>query len=160
VEELRESTLDSLREHVKNADIVHFTCHGRSQPVYHLSLGPGPARRLLPKQVEMLELKPGAVVFANACASDKMELLLREFESFGFNFYARGARPFIGTLGPVPVTHAIALAHRFYEWFIVRGAPAGQALQQAKFEITKELNNPFALFYCLYGPASACRSMG
>jgi hypothetical protein len=89
-----------------------------------------------------------------------MELVLRDFESFGFSFYVRGARPFIGTLGPVPVKHAILLAHRFYEWFLLRGAPAGQALQHAKSDVLKELNNPFALFYCLYGPASVCRSLG
>lgn len=157
--ELIMSDFEHLQREIRDADIVHFTCHGRGGSTYHLSLGNGAGRRLVIGQVESLNLKPGAIIFANACSSDKSELLLSEFQSFGWNFYTRGARPFIGTLGPVPVKHAIAFAEHFYKRLMFDGLTAGQALRQARLDTAVEFKNPFSLFYCVYGPASTRRKL-
>jgi len=156
VTDIVQGTFDELQVALRDAEVVHFTCHGRTQPIYHLSYGPGPGRRLLIPQVDQLPIKPGAMIFANACASNQPELLLNEFQSFGWHFFVCGARPYIGTLGPVPIKHAITFAECFYKHFITEGLPAGLALRQAKRDVRKQYRNPFWLFYCLYGPASAC----
>jgi CHAT domain len=160
LQELIETTSSELGEKISAADIVHFTCHGKNDPLYHLSLGSGPAKRLLVDQVKQLSLKPGALVFVNACSSDRAQLLLTSFETLGWNFYLQGARPFIGTLGPVPVKHAIAMAKSFYHWLLVEGLPVGSALRRARRSTMSELRSPFSMFYCMYGPASVSRKLG
>lgn len=155
---LIEPDWEKLRVRASGADIIHFACHGRSGPPYHLSYGPGAGRRLVPKQAAALGLKPGAVVFANACSSGAPDLLLGEFQSFGREFYLSGARPFIGTLGPVPEIEAVEFAALFYRKFAFAGLPAGHALREAKREARARFKSPIWLFYCLYGNASAaCR---
>jgi len=160
VRELVQAGFGDFQHEASDADVIHFTCHARGKPAYHLSLGPGASRRLLVGQVESLKLRPGVIVFANACASDKPEVFLTELQSFGWRFYSRGARPFIGTLGPVPSRHAIRFAQHFYRWFILEGQPAGLALREARREVAREFRNPFYLFYCLYGSASVGRYLG
>jgi hypothetical protein len=142
---------------VTGKDIVHFTCHGRSYPAYHLSFREGIGGRLLPGQAHALGLKWGAVVFANACSSGATDMLLAEFQSFGREFYYAGARPFIGTLGPVRQEDAVEFAQIFYEQFAFTGLPAGQALRRAKAESAKRFKRPIWLFYCLYGNPSVVR---
>ncbi|MFG1377345.1 CHAT domain-containing protein [Xanthobacter autotrophicus] len=142
----------------KGKDIVHFVCHGLREPAYHLSMKSGIGGHLYPAQVHRLGLKWGAVVFANACSSASSDLMLAEFQSFGREFYFAGARPFIGTLGPVPTAEAIAFAALFYEEFAVAGLPAGQAMRRAKQRAADTFRKPIWLYYCLYGHASACRA--
>ena len=156
VRHLVEGTLPALHTAVVDADLIHFTCHGRSPP-YHLSLGPGNARRFFIPQVRTLSLKPGAMVFINACNSAQSTLTLAEMENFGFEFYLRGARPFLGTLGPVPKSDAQCMARLFYASFIGEGLAAGDALAKAKREAAKILKRPTWMFYCLVGPASVRR---
>jgi len=157
VTDLIQVTWDELRSGVENADIVHFTCHVRRTPVLYFSYGPGQGRKLYVSQVESLGLRPGTVVFANGCGSGKPELMLAEFENFGFEFYAQGARPYIGTLGPVPVKAARAFARLFYEWFILKGLPPSQALHLARRDAAQKLRTPVWLYYCMYGPAAGVR---
>ncbi len=142
---------------VAGKDIVHFTCHGRTDPTYHLSFREGIGGCLLPGQAHALGLKWGAVVFANACSSGATHLLLAEFQSFGREFYYAGARPFIGTLGPVRQEDAVEFASIFCEQFAFAGLPAGQALRRTKAESTKRFKRPIWLFYCLYGNPSVVR---
>jgi hypothetical protein len=140
-----------LKGGVADKDIVHFICHGRSEPSFHLSYGAGPGRQLVVGQVGKLGIKPGAVVFANACRSATPELMLSEFQSFGRAFYLAGARPFIGTLAPVPQSESIEFAALFYRHFAVEGLPAGFALREARREARESFKVPVWLFYCLYG---------
>lgn len=153
--DLKDCTFEDLRRAVGSSELIHFTCHGRNTPNFHLSLGEGVAKRFLAGQVRVLPLRPNSVVFANACASDRASLMLGTYESFGWEFYHRGARPFIGTLGPVPAAHAIRFAELFYHWFIQNGLSVGRAMQQARIDARKEFRNPFWLFYTIYGSATA-----
>ena len=102
-------------------------------------------------------LRHGTVVFANACSSAAARLMLAEFQSFGRAFYLAGARPFIGTLGPVPEEEANGFAAMFYDAFALQGLSAGQALRSAREQARKRFAVPIWLFYCLYGSASATR---
>ncbi|MDI4665652.1 CHAT domain-containing protein [Xanthobacter autotrophicus] len=142
----------------KGKDIIHFACHGRRDPGYYLSYKAGIGGRLYPAEVHRLGLKWGAVVFANACGSATADLLLAEFQSFGREFYFAGARPFIGTLGPVPEVEAVQFAGLFYEEFAGAGLPAGQAMRQAKQRAAQQFKKPIWLYYCLYGLASTRRA--
>jgi hypothetical protein len=153
-----EGNWNQLCANVAGKDIVHFACHGRSKPApYHLSYQDGIGGVLIASQVHSLGLKWGAVVFANACSSGTAELLLADFQSFGQQFYYAGARPFIGTLGPVPEKEAAEFAGLFYEQFAFAGLPAGQAMRRAKQESQKKFKRPIWLFYCIYGNPSVVR---
>jgi hypothetical protein len=145
---------------VADKDLVHFACHGRSEPSYHLSYKDGIGGYFYPDQAHDLGLKWGAVVFANACSSATNELLLAEFQSFGREFYFAGARPFIGTLGPVPEAEAAEFAAIFYQQFIIAGLPAGQAMRRTKQIAAERFKKPIWLYYCLYGQPSTARQLG
>lgn len=154
---LIEGERNKLLDAIRGKDVVHINCHGRSKPRYHLSLREGIAGRLYPEQAHQLGLKWGTVVFANACSSAEPQLLLADFGGFGREFYYAGARPFIGTLAPVPEDDAIEFARLFYEQFALAGLPAGHALRRAKEESAKRLKRPTWVFYCLYGNPSVVR---
>ena len=154
---LIEGDWTKLLDAVRDKDVVHINCHGRSKPRYHLSFRDGIAGRLYPEQAHQLGLKWGTVVFANACSSAATQLHLADFAGFGREFYYAGARPFIGTLAPVPEDDAIEFARLFYEQFALAGLPAGHALRRAKEESAKRLKRPTWIFYCLYGNPSVVR---
>jgi hypothetical protein len=153
---LVQTTWETLSRRASEADILHFLCHGRGQP-YHLSYGAGVGQKLYPGQAQDLGLRYGTVVFANACNSGVAQLMLAQFQSFGSEFYVAGARPFIGTLGPVPEEEAIGFAQLFYEGFAVQGLSAGQAMRRARQETRRRCHVPIWLFYSLYGNASVTR---
>ncbi len=149
--EMIKKDLGDIKNYVKGRDVVHFNCHGRSIPSYHLSYKEGPLGQLIPAMAHNLNLKWGAVVFANACSSGATDMLLAEFQSFGREFYYAGARPFIGTLGPVPEEQAVDFSRIFYKFFATEGFPAGQAMRMAREEAATKFKRPVWLFYCLYG---------
>jgi len=153
---LVEGDWDDLASRIPAADIVHFACHGGGWP-NSLSYGPNPARKLVPRQAGALGLRHGTVVFANACDSATASLVLAQFQSFGREFYIAGARPFIGTLGPVPENEAVIFSSYFYDAFAVEGLPAGQAMQKAKAQAKSNFKVPIWLFYCLYGSEAVTR---
>ncbi len=68
-----------------------------------------------------------------------------------------GARPFIGTLGPVPEEEAIGFSELFYQGFAVQGLSAGQAIRRARQQAKNQFRVPIWLFYSLYGNASVTR---
>ena len=92
-----------------------------------------------------------ALVFVNACTSDVTTLHYGTFKNMGQQFFESGAGTFIGTIAPVPIEQAIQFASVFYEQ-ILAGESVGIALHQAKNEMKRQ-ENPFYLFYCLYGNA-------
>ena len=110
------------------------------------------ARNLLPDTVRVLELRPGSLVFANACASSAPVLTFGRFTTFGWEFYRHGAATFVGTLGPVPISYAVDFAAAVYaELFRASGSVTiGQALAAAR-QAAAPRHNLFWLLYCLYG---------
>jgi hypothetical protein len=133
--------------------LLHCTCHGRTHPKM-LQTGPDSSRlnNLLPETVNLLPLGEGALVFANACTSAGPAKFFGQLHSFGWQFYLRGARAFIGTLGPVPAPQAIRFAEVLYSTLLYHQPrlTLGEALTHTRKEMEKE-HNLFWLLYCLYG---------
>jgi CHAT domain len=153
---LEQPTWTELQTAVKGKDIVHFVCHGRGTKLY-LDYGKDGGSKLLVKQASELGFDPGAVVFANACSSGTASPLLSSFQSFGKEFYLAGARPYIGTLGPVPQSLAVKFSALFYTRFALEGLSAADALRLARIDAAKTFKRPVWLLYCLYGNTSVTR---
>jgi len=102
--------------------------------------------------VTALPLQPGSLVFANACSSAGVAVLFGSFNSFGWEFYLRGASVFVGTLGAVPTNYAIEYAENVYAPLFDSSGPItiGQALAKAR-EKAERKHNIFWLLYCIYG---------
>jgi hypothetical protein len=153
---LVEPNWERLTSNAKDRDIVHFVCHGRGKILY-LSYGADPGSRFAAKQAHELGFLPGAVVFANACKSGTASAQLSDFQSFGREFYLAGARPYIGTLGPVPQSLAVPFSALFYSFFALQGLSAAQAMRLARHEAAKTFKRPVWLLYCLYGNTPMAR---
>ena len=150
-------TVSSVKKRAVGVSILHFTCHGRYDPDsgYYLQLH---AAHHHPKSYRLNALKvqshlrlDDALVFVNACTSDVTTLHYGTFKNMGQVFFESGAGTFIGTIAPVPIDEAVQLASVFYE-YILAGESVGIALHKAKNKM-KLQQNPFYLFYCLYGNA-------
>jgi hypothetical protein len=153
VEVLERKPLSALKGVLAKTDVLHCTCHGLLDPCrLQISATASPMENLLVESVGLLPIEPGCLVFANACASDLPVLTFGKFNTFGWEFYKRGAGAFIGTLGPVPTVQAIRFAEAFYRELIDdRGTRTiGEALTAAKKAAAQE-RNLFWLLYCLYG---------
>lgn len=134
--------------------LVHFTCHGGSENEEPTLFLGSKDHEILPLSVtSLLNLDFTTLVYANACASAQISTFWGEFISFGSAFLERGSKAFIGTLGIVPVVYAIEFAQTFYKLLFIEKRSIGEALWETKQQF-KEKNNPFWLFYCLYGDAS------
>lgn len=153
---LEQPSWKTLQTEVRDKDIVHFVCHGRGDNLY-LSYAADPGSRLSIKQAGSLGFDPGAVVFANACSSATASPQLADFQSFGREFYLAGARPFIGTLGPVPQTLAVKFSALFYTYFALEGLTAADSMRLARLAAAKTFRRPVWLLYCLYGNTSVTR---
>jgi hypothetical protein len=158
-------TISNVRQGIDAADIVHFTCHGRRDEDfgYYLELhatGQNPrAYRLHDRVIKGQFPLDDALVFANACTSDVPSLDYgATYIHFGQEFFESGAGAFIGTLAPVPIDRAVRLAAKFYD-YLLAGDSVGKALYSAKADMKAD-QNPFYLFYCLYGNALRCFAPG
>jgi hypothetical protein len=141
-----------LKAELSDADILHMTCHGDVEKHYlQVSAKRGLVTNLTPQGVRLLSIKPGSMVFANACSSAAPTLSLGQFRSFGWEFYLRHA-VFVGTLGSVPVGYANDFAQVVYRELLRQDQPSsiGQAIAVARQEAVKQ-RNIFWLFYCIYG---------
>jgi hypothetical protein len=155
VELLFKQPIAVLVKALPKTDILHFTCHGYLEP--HLLQIAGDNNKtqienLLPETISRIPLEPGSLVFANACASTVPVLTFGKFSSFGWRFYQRGAAAFIGTLGAVPVKHAVNFAETVYSELFKQDErmTLGQAVAKAK-EVAANDRNLFWLLYCIYG---------
>lgn len=118
VVELRErSTLHEVLVAMEGADVVHFTCHGHTEPTpcFQLAdLRPNHPRSatscLAIMNIRQLANIDQSIVFANACSSSEAKSFLGELRSFGWEFYKKGSAAFIATLGLVPTHQAVAFA--------------------------------------------------
>lgn len=150
VSELREKAVAELSTEIATADVIHCTCHGLLHPhLLRISKDGSRTQNLLPETVRLLPLQAGTLVFANACSSAAAALLFGTFNSFGWEFYLKGAEVFIGTLGAVPTKYAIEFAEIIYAQ-LFNAHSIGQALTKAREEAEKK-QNIFWLLYCVYG---------
>ena len=139
----KEATLDALRAHAGEADVIHFACHAQfrsDNPMFsalHLYDG-----ALTVEATETLSLKPGIVVLS-ACETalaeqgngDEMVGLVRAF-------LVAGAARVLATLWPVDD----AVAGRFMSHFygaLCRGESPATSLQRAQTEVMRQHPHPF-----------------
>jgi CHAT domain/WD domain, G-beta repeat len=134
---LSKQPISVLVKALQGSDALHCTCHGHLEP--HLLQIAGDKNKarldnLLPETIQRLPLEPGSLVFVNACASTVPVLTFGKFSSFGWQFYQRGAAVFIGTLGSIPVKHAINFAEIVYRELFNQDEriSIGQAVARAK----------------------------
>lgn len=150
---LEQQPIIELKKTANGADILHFTCHGLSDPhLLQIASDRTRTKNLLPHTVQELSLCLGGMVFANACASAQPYIAFGKFGSFGWEFYKQGADVFIGTLGPIPTKYAIPFAEMVYDRLTNRTEQStiGIALANARKEAADQ-RNLFWLLYCLYG---------
>jgi hypothetical protein len=153
VKTLVERTVAELSELLSGANVLHCTCHGHLEPhILQLSTDKSRIRNLLPDSIKRLPLQPGAFVFANACCSSAPVLLFGRFNSFGWEFYLKGAEAFVGTLGAVPSEYAMSFAEDMYRELLKTDVKAtvAEAFASARL-LAKKKKNWFWLLYCMYG---------
>jgi hypothetical protein len=150
---LENKSLSSLMKQTDNADLLHFTCHGHTDPLYiQISDKEDKQLNLLITSLknENFLLKNGCIVFSNACNSAAPTVIFGDFVSFGWEFYRKGAAIFVGTIGTIPTEYAIEFSLNFYKRLFENKASIGKAFWEAKQEMNNK-SNFFHLLYCLYG---------
>ena len=144
---LKRKKVATVVQELANATLVHFTCHGHTDPLrLQVSDSDGQAFNLTITTMGMVEVKDGCTVFANACNSGVAELIFGEFNSFGWEFYRKGADAFIGTLGTVPIDNALEFAQLFYDSLFENNDVCmafGAAIEGTE--------GPIRLLYCFLG---------
>lgn len=156
---LERQSVNAIMKASSKADILHFTCHGYTSPLYlHVAKYPDLHLNLSPVTLYNSDfiIKDNSVVFSNACNSSTTDIQLDNFISFGWEFYRKGASVFIGTLGTIPNEFAIHFSHYFYK-ALFNGDKVGIAFKKAKDKM-KEENNFHYLLYCLYGNINSIKT--
>lgn len=150
---LHERPLSALSQAICDADLVHFTCHGHRDPLrLQIYKTDDITLNLLVDSVaeDEFRIKPRCLVYASACSSAASEIVFEEFLSFAWQFYAKGAAAYIGTLGAVPTRDAISFSRRFYS----RLASGETANIYRAYQATRKeafLEGPACLLFCIYG---------
>ncbi len=144
-----------LKENAIEADIIHFTCHGRKDRNFFLQItecSDDPALMnlsLLSFARSDFVIREGCLIFANACSSAAAISCFEEFSSFGSKFINMGAGYFIGTLGGVPIHYAIEFSNCFYNNLIINN-DISRSFETTKLSMDKK-RNQFHLLYVIYG---------
>lgn len=145
-----------LRSH--GDQIQHFVCHcnidekvpSESELIFsknnivtisdlHESLTP-------PSRLEQRE--PGPLIFLNACGSAEMNpMWVTSFPQFFLR--DNGNRGFIGTETNVPDQFAADFSRCFYE-SLLNGVRLGEAVNNAKWKMLEQANNPLGILYTIY----------
>lgn len=153
IKQLEKKNLSVLMEHINNANLLHFTCHGYTNPCYlQISEKDHKQLNLLITSIrnKKFQIQEDSIIFANACNSTTSQVRFGEFMNFGWEFCRKGAAIFIGTLSTVSTEFAIRFAEIFYRSFLSNNGSIKFAFLNAKRELEKE-DNFFYLLYCLYG---------
>jgi CHAT domain-containing protein len=138
-----EATLDALRAHAGDADVIHLACHAQfrsDNPMFsalHLYDG-----ALTAEETEALSLKPCTVVLS-ACETGLAEHGAGD-ERFGLvrAFLVAGAVRVLATLWPVDDEITAGFMAQFYGAFCAGSAPAA-ALRIAQAEVMRRHPHPF-----------------
>jgi len=142
-------------EQLPTADLVHFTGHGEVGPngaYLRIVEAEDDFENFMVTSIAPGSLRPGCIVFANACLSSEKTTVVCESIGFGPKFCECGASAFIGTLDLVPAVPAVLVAEKFYRR-LFSGYGVGKALWAAKqVPLKYEDSTSLApLLYSLYG---------
>lgn len=140
----------------KDADLVHFTCHGMTDVVgeRYLQLGPQKVdHHLYSMMLETIDLG-GKILFLNACSSiapeDSIFSDVENLSSFGWLINRSGGGAVVGTIAPVSGKVSTRVASSFYSHFLLEGKTIGESLFEVRQELAKE-HEPHGLMYSLFG---------
>jgi hypothetical protein len=157
------SHIDSIQDvfqEIADADLINITCHGDIDQEGGLYLQIVDSSELFmnltPGVIDVLPIKPGCLVFANACVSSGVQPGISRSMRFGPMFCSNDKKGgvFIGTLDLIPDIPAIEFARCFYYEYLFRGFPVGESLRLAKCSQICEGEVRFGMFplvYSLYG---------
>jgi hypothetical protein len=94
------------------------------------------------------------VTFINGCGSSQVEI--GDPTSFMFYFVnVLESQAFLGTEAVIPAAFADAFGQRFVRDFL-SGRRIGDILSEERVFFAREYNNPFGLYYTLYGNGNIC----
>lgn len=129
-----EGDLESLQTRLADSDIVHIATHGHTftdkpeESGIELKHG----RILTIKSIETLTLKPGCLVFLNACGSNRVTIRSRiQFSSIANAFLAAGASTVIATFWETDDVAAALISDRFYTLLLEEGRGRLESLDLA-----------------------------
>jgi hypothetical protein len=146
---------DQFYEQLPTADLVHFTGHGKmgNAGIYlQIVRQESSAANFMVTSIDTASLRPGCIVFANACISGETKTVISRSLGFGPSFCENGASAFIGTLDLVPDLAAVLFAETFYNQ-LFSGLEVGRALWAARQSPLKVdgTTSLAPLLYSLYG---------
>lgn len=155
VDNIVECPISVLKENLEliESDIIQYTCHGYlNPPLLQISSKHNLYENLAIDNIASLRISPGCFVFVNSCSSSVTSITFSKFNSFGWEFYLKGASVFIGTLGQIPVKYAIQFAKSVFRHLYDNPEckNIGEAVKNARNE-AKQNRNIFWLLYSLYG---------
>jgi hypothetical protein len=91
------------------------------------------------------------LIVMNACGSSRLSSL--GAPSFPRFFLERRNRGFVGTEVEIPDDVATAFSKALYGWLLVRGAPLGRAVYEARQYLLRKHSNPLGLAFTAYADA-------
>ena len=120
----------ALQEALAARDVIHVATHAAM--FTHTPASSGielrPGRMLTLGMIERLTLKPGCLVFLNACQSSRVAIRSRiEFSSIANAFLSAGASTVIATFWEAEDTSAALLSDLFYRGLLENGGAASRA---------------------------------
>lgn len=147
--------LIKFRELVEDGQIVMLLCHGviKESGGYYLKLEDNVFGRISSSDISTLNLRPGTLVFVNACSSASATFSPAGLTTIGEEFINAGASCFIGTLAPVSTKLALRFAQTFMDVLINQSLSVPQAMIKCRQEFIDE-QDPSWLFYTIYGDST------
>jgi hypothetical protein len=141
-----------------SANLLHFACH-------NVAGEDGSGARIMINKVPITPknfisfpnaLKSSAMVFMNACGSDARVVQYTTISGWANCFLLTGVGAFIGTQWEVRDKTARLFAQKLYSALVDRNLPFGEALQDVRETIRKDVpGDPTWLAYSFYGDSNA-----
>jgi hypothetical protein len=139
--------------------LLHFACHNdfTDDAGSVVLMGDGPLRPvdLAPAVQSRIMAETGPLVFFNACRTAGQIPGLLKMMGWAQQFMAAGAGAFLGSLWPVRSSAASEFADAFYDAFVTKRLPLGQATMEARHRIIADDGDPTWLAYTVYGNPAA-----
>ncbi|MFF5242039.1 CHAT domain-containing protein [Streptomyces microflavus] len=139
--------------------LLHFACHNAfTSAGSRVAMADGPFDPIdLAYATQSHALRASRpMVFFNACRSAGEIEWFSTSLGWAPQFLRAGAGAFIGTLWPVRSDSALLFADAFYNQFVGKGQPLGEASLRARRAIRDHGGDPTWLAYAVYGSPAAC----